>query len=438
MSDAAEASVVSHPVVVSPLSSELWSLPEGVRLVEDGGISPGVTYPRGFVAAGVPAGLKESGRPDVGILAAEVEFRGGVTSAAVFTSNAFAAAPVVVSQRETQLSKMCAVVVNSGSANACTGVEGMVVARAMQAAGGEFLGVGPEHVGVASTGLIGTVPSVDHLRNGIATAAEQLARDGGQSFLSSIMTTDRFPKACALEVETVDGIVRLGGCAKGAGMIAPAMATMLCFVTTDAVVSPGVIRSLLRRVVGKTFNRASVDGQMSTNDCVFLLAGGASRVFLSPAGAAQLGAALRCLLLRLALMMVADGEGATKVVRLRVRGAASDEDARLVARAVADSSLVKTAMYGCDPNWGRILSATGAVLPGRSLPRVYLEIGGVRVAQDSRAVMLTRQAEANLTEVMARSEVDMLLHLGSGRSHEEVYFADLGHEYVAVNSEYST
>ncbi|NLE73624.1 MAG: bifunctional glutamate N-acetyltransferase/amino-acid acetyltransferase ArgJ [Actinobacteria bacterium] len=409
-----------------------------MRLVEKEGACPGVTYPLGFVAAGVPAGIKNSGRPDVGILAAEPEFREEVTSAAVFTSNAFAAAPVVVSQRETQLSKMCAVIANSGSANACTGAEGLVVARAMQAACGEVLGVEPDHVGVASTGLIGLLPPTDRIRNGIAMAGRNLTRDGGSSFLSSIMTTDRFPKACALEVETVDGVVRLGGCAKGAGMIAPAMATMLCFVTTDAVVSHGVLRSLLRRVVGKTFNCVSVDGQMSTNDCVFLLAGGASRVFLSPAGAAQLGAALRCLLLRLALMMVADGEGATKVVRLRVRGAANDEDARTVARAVADSSLVKTAMYGCDPNWGRILSAAGAALPRKSLPRVYLEIGGVRVAQEARAVMLTPQAESTLKEVMARSEVDILLHLGNGRSHEKVYFSDLGHEYVAVNSEYST
>ncbi len=433
MSGAAE-----HPLVAAPLESRLWSLPEGVRLVEANGVSPGVTYPRGFVASGVSAGIKESGRPDVGLLAAASDCRAQVTSAAVFTSNAFAAAPIVVSQRETKLSKLCAVVANSGSANACTGGEGLVVARGMQAACAAELGIAPEQVGVASTGLIGTVPPWDRVEQGIAAAATSLQATGGADFLASIMTTDRFPKACALEVETADGVIRVGGCAKGAGMIAPAMATMLCFITTDAAVSPGVIRSLLRRVVGRTFNRVSVDGQMSTNDCVFLLAGGGSRVFLSPAGAAQLGAALHCLLLRLALMMVADGEGATKVVRLRVRGAASDEEARMVARAVADSSLVKTAMYGCDPNWGRVLSAAGAVLPGRTLPNVYLEIGGVRVANNSRGVKLTAQAASVLKEVMAQREVDMLLHLGAGRSHEEVYFSDLGHEYVAINSEYST
>lgn len=427
-----------HPLVKAPQTSKLWSLPEGVRLVEDAGASPGVTYPRGFLAGGAAAGLKESGRPDVGILTTAPELRNMTTSAAVFTSNAFAAAPVLVSQRHSRLSCLGAVVANSGSANACTGAEGIAVARATQAAGGAELGLVAERVGVASTGLIGSLPPLDRLEQGMKEASRRLSEDGGGSFLESIMTTDRFPKACALEVETVDGVVRIGGCAKGAGMIAPAMATMLCFVTTDAVVVPAVVRSMLRKAVGKTFNRISVDGQTSTNDCVFLLASGASRVILSAGGAAQLGAALRCLLQRLALMMVADGEGATKVVHLVVRGAATDEEARSVARAVADSSLVKTAMYGCDPNWGRILSAAGAVLPGRSLPRTYLEIGGVRVVQDARAARLTQDSERKLREVMAGGEVEVLLHLGAGRAQDEVYFSDLGHEYVTINSEYST
>lgn len=427
-----------HPLVTAPLESRLWRVPEGVRLVEDQGQSPGVTYPAGFVASGVPAGIKQSGRPDVGVLATAPAHRDAVASAAVFTSNAFAAAPVIVSMRETHASKVCAVVVNSGSANACTGSEGIAVARGMQSTCATLLGLPADRVGVASTGLIGSLPPEDRLERGIDLAVRALSPDGGMDFLSSIMTTDRFAKACAFDVETADGIVHVGGCAKGAGMIAPAMATMLCFVTTDAVVSPGVVRSMLRRVVGKTFNRISVDGQMSTNDCVFLMANGASGVILSPAGAAQLSAAMEALFLRLALMMVADGEGATKVVRLRVRGAASDEDARAVARAVADSSLVKTAMYGGDPNWGRILSAAGAVLPGRQLPRAYLEIGGVRLVQNARAVGLTARGASTLREVMARSEVDVLLHLGSGRSHDEVYFSDLGHEYVTINSEYST
>ncbi len=285
---------------------------------------------------------------------------------------------------------------------------------------------------------VGTLPAAERVQAGIEAAARDMTAEGGLRFLQAILTTDRFPKSCALEVATNDGVVRVGGCAKGAGMIAPGMATMLCFITTDAVLTPGVARSLLRREVGRTFNKVSVDGQMSTNDCVFFLASGASRVYVSPASAAQLGAAVRALLQRLALLMVADGEGATKVVHLRVRGAGRDEEAMSVARAVANSSLVKTAMYGCDPNWGRILSAAGAELAGRSLPRTYLEIGGIRVVENAQALPLTPETERLLGEVMARSEVDLLLHLGSGRGHEEMYFSDLGHDYVTVNAEYTT
>lgn len=429
---------VNSPIVTAPLQSKLWSLPEGVRLEEPEGMSPGITYPLGFLAAGVSAGLKESGRPDVGILTCAPELRSDITSAAVFTTNAFAAAPVIVTQRETQISRLSALVVNSGSANACTGQQGLELARAMQSECAAQLGLVPERVGVASTGLIGSLPRLDLLRRGIGRAAASLSAEGGTSFLECIMTTDRFPKACAVDVETVDGLVRIGACAKGAGMIAPAMATMLCFVTTDARMSGQVARSLLTRAVGRTFNQITVDGQMSTNDCVFLMANGASGVTLSPRGAGQLARGLRSVLHRLALMMVADGEGATKVIRLRVRGAHTDEQARMVARAVADSPLVKTAMYGCDPNWGRILSAAGAVLPGLSFPRAQLEIGGIRVVHRAQAVALGEEEIKALHAIMAETEIEVLLHLGVGRGQDEVYFSDLGHEYVRINSEYST
>ena len=427
-----------HPVVVDAASSAFLDLPGGVTVVEQGGKSPGVTHPAGFLAAGVAAGIKQSGRPDVGVVVVAPEFRHDVVSAAVFTRNAFAAAPVIVSQRETSLAKLAAVVMNSGNANACTGVAGLATARAMQTACGEPLGIPAARVGVASTGVIGVPLHTNRVVRGIREAVACLSPEGGPDFAQCILTTDRFPKTVAMDVQTRDGLVRLAATAKGAGMIAPGLATMLCLVTTDAGLSTGVARSLLVREVGRTLNRISVDGQMSTNDCVFFLANGASRVYLSADGAAQLGAALRALLLRISLMMVADGEGATKVIRLRVRGAASDEEARTVARAIADSSLVKTAMYGQDPNWGRILSSAGAVLPGRVLPNAMLILGGVQLVEEGTAVELTTEESARLRAVMASAEVDILLDLGLGAGEDEVYFSDMGHEYVTINADYHT
>jgi glutamate N-acetyltransferase / amino-acid N-acetyltransferase len=427
-----------HPVVAHPESSAFLELPAGVTEVGAGTRSPGVTHPDGFLAGAAAAGIKESGRPDVGVVVVAPEYRHDVVSAAVFTRNAFAAAPVLVSQKETSLTKLAAVVMNSGNANACNGAGGLATARAMQAACGEALGIPAARIGVASTGVIGVPLDTNRIVRGIKDAVTCLSSEGGVDFAASILTTDRYPKTMAVDVQTKDGLVRLAATAKGAGMIAPGMATMLCLVTTDAGLSTGVARSLLVREVGRTLNRISVDGQMSTNDCVFFLASGASRVYLSADGAAQLGAALRAVLLRISLMMVADGEGATKVVRLRVRGASTDEEARLVARAIADSTLVKTAMYGCDPNWGRILSAAGAVLPGRPVPNAMLVLGGVQLVEEATAVGLPSDEKARLREVMASSEVDILLDLGLGAGEDEVYFSDLGHEYVTINAEYHT
>ena len=426
-----------HPLVVDPRSSLFLSLPAKVTEVHEAE-EVGVTFPRGFVAAGVAAGIKESGRPDVGVVAVEHQYRTASVGAAVFTRNSFAAAPVVVSRKETALPRLAAVAMNSGNANACTGAEGLAVARAMQSACATGLELPVERVGVASTGIIGVPLDQERLTAGVRGAVAELSRTGGARFAAAIMTTDRFDKAVALEFDTPNGAVRVGACAKGAGMIAPGMATMLCVVTTDALVPPTVASSLLSREVGHTFNRVTVDGEMSTNDSVFFLASGASGVELVAEGVGRLGSALRYALLRLALMMVADGEGATKVMRLRVDGAPDDEDANLAARAVANSTLVKTAMYGCDPNWGRILSAAGAALPARSFPSVTLHMGGVTLVERATAVSLEPEEAARLREVMHGSEVDIVLDLKSGVGSAEVYFADLGHEYVTINAEYHT
>ena len=428
----------AHPVVRQPESSAFLTLPPGVRLEESNGVSPGVTYPWGFVASGLAAGIKESGRPDVGVLGAAAPFRGDTSSAAVFTRNSFAAAPVVVSRWEGANGSLAALVMNSGNANACTGAPGLALAREMQRACAQALGLPANRVGVASTGIIGVPMDPDVVVPGVVRAAEAVTEEGGPAFAECITTTDRFSKQCALEVSTREGVVRVAGAAKGAGMIAPGMATMLCAVTTDASLEPAVAGSLLDREVGRTFNRISVDGQMSTNDCVFLLASGAAGIHLSPDGVAQLGIALRYLLLRLALMMVADGEGATKVVRLRLRGAPSNDDARAAVRAVADSSLVKTAFYGGDPNWGRVLSAVGAALPDRTFPEVRLSFGPALLVERGLPRDLGQDERVTLASVMAGSEVDVQVDLAAGTGEDEIYFSDLGHEYVTINAEYHT
>ena len=368
-----------HPVVVAPLESRFLRLPQGVSLVEPDGVSPGVTFPTGFLAGGIVGGLKDSGRPDMGVLTVAPEWWAQAVSAGVFTTNAFAAAPVVVNRTECDLQHLLAVGMNSGNANACTGEAGIAVARAMQISCADTLGVQRAQVAVGSTGIIGVQLDAALVTAGMTKAALAVKPDGGGEFNRSIMTTDRFPKACALSLQTAEGMVRLGGCAKGAGMIAPAMATMLCVVTTDAVLTPPEAQGLLADAVAGSFNRITVDGEMSTNDSVFFFASGASGVRPGPAALTGIREALSALLLRLALMMVADGEGATKIMRLTVEGAGTEETAMRVARAIAGSPLVKTAMHGSDANWGRIISSAGAAMAGRSLPGAMLRLCGVTV-----------------------------------------------------------
>lgn len=427
-----------HPVVIAPFESRFWSIPEGVRLVESAGASPGATWPAGFVGGGVVAGLKESKRPDMGVLAVAPEWRQGATSAAVFTTNAFAAAPVVLDREECDLGALVAVVMNSANANACTGAPGLAIARAMQRSCAGVLGVPAATVAVCSTGIIGVQLDEAVVAAGAQKAAAAVHPDGGPDFNRAIMTTDRFPKICALDVDTVDGPIRLGVCAKGAGMISPAMATMLCVATTDAVVSSDDMRTLLGKAVDRSFNRITVDGEMSTNDSVLFVSSGASGVRLTGAGLEQMGAALESMLTRIALMMVADGEGASKIMRLRVEGAETEASAIAVARAIAGSPLVKTAMHGEDPNWGRIISSAGASMAGRSLPKAALRLCGVKVVEDGAACVVSEAGRAKMVAAMKRPEIDIWLDLGLGTSSTELFFADMGHEYITINAEYHT
>ncbi len=428
----------NHPVVVAPRASRFVMFPEWARLEEPAAGSPGATYPLGFVASGIVAGLKESGKPDIGVLAVAPEWRDKAASAAVFTTNAFAAAPVVVNRTETDLAHLQAVVMSSGNANACTGAPGLAVARAMQKGCAEVLGVPARNVGLGQTGIIGVQLDPAKLEAAARKAAEAVKPGGGPEFDRAIMTTDRFPKMTALEVALPEGTVRLGVCAKGAGMISPAMATMLCVVTTDAELSPDDMQSLITTAADGSFNQATVDGEMSTNDSVLFLSSGASGVKPGAEGLSRLGAALEAMLLRIALMMVADGEGATKVIRVVAEGAEDEAQAKKVARAIADSPLVKTCMNGQDPNWGRIISSAGAALAGRHLPDSKLHLCGVLTVQGGAAAPVSADDREKLHAGMKDPEIEIDLELGLGTASAVVFFADMGHEYVVVNAEYHT
>ncbi|MEP6592400.1 MAG: bifunctional glutamate N-acetyltransferase/amino-acid acetyltransferase ArgJ, partial [Acidobacteriota bacterium] len=307
-------------------------------------ISGGITAPQGFRAAGVACGIKARGGLDLAIVAST----SGATAAAVFTTNKAVAAPVVLSRQQLADSggRMSAIVVNSGCANACTGSRGFEDAVRMTRLTAAALGVDPTGVLVASTGVIGVALDMTAVERGITAAAAALAPDGGADAARAIMTTDPFPKEAASEITIASGVFRVGGIAKGSGMIEPNMATMLGFVTTDAAVAPGLLQRALKAAVDDTFNAITVDGECSTNDCVFALANGASGVSIDEADFASLVEALVAVCRPLAIGIVRGGEGATKLITVQVTGGTSDQDARRAARAIANSLLVKTAIHG--------------------------------------------------------------------------------------------
>ncbi len=402
--------------------------PDGVEVLDPGPL------PAGFRAAGIACGMKPSGRLDLGLLACDSD---DATSAALFTRNAIVAAPVQVA-RTRELDRLRAVVVNSGIANVGDGDRGLEVARAMVSSAAAALGLEPERMGVASTGVIGVGLDRDTVVSGIERIAGELSPGGGEVFAEAIMTTDRWAKQGSLAVALSGGTVRLCAQAKGAGMISPSFATMLCFVETDAAIDAVTLDRLLRAAVERSFERTSVDGQLSTNDSVFCFASGAAGVAVAAGTGDELAfaAALDALLRQLALEIVADGEGAERVARLLVRG--SIEGVDLVARAVANSPLVKCALHGADPNWGRILAAAGQAVPDVDPSGVHLYIEDVQVASGSSAVALDDAARTRLEEAMAAPEVELRLDVARGGEEVEIFFCDLGHGYVSLNSEYST
>ncbi|HEY2320983.1 MAG TPA: bifunctional glutamate N-acetyltransferase/amino-acid acetyltransferase ArgJ [Solirubrobacteraceae bacterium] len=393
----------------------------------------GEGLPAGFRAAGVAAGIKASGAPDVGVLVCDAP---EATSAARFTASGTQAPPVLLCRERARLDALRAVVVNAGNANAATGRPGFENAAKMQGAGALVAGVKEDQVAVCSTGVIGVPLPMDKITQGIVGASHSLAPDGDGAFSAAIQTTDAFEKRARLQVTLPSGTVTITGQAKGAGMIQPGFATLLVFVQSDALLSPATCDLLLGVCVKRSFERISVDGQLSTNDTVILQCSGASGVAVEPETEDELrfGEALDALMRQLALLVARDGEGARRVGRVVVRGGEPGAvDA--VARAVANSPLVKTALYGGDPNWGRIIQAVGAAMPGTAPLPVDIAIEGVQVC--ARGGVVPHDAQA-LAQAVARDEVEYEIGLPGDGAETEVFFSDLGHEYVTINADYTT
>jgi glutamate N-acetyltransferase/amino-acid N-acetyltransferase len=390
--------------------------------------------PAGFRAAGVACGIKESGALDLGLVVSDAA---ETTSAARFTRSGTQSAPVLLCRERCALDGIRAVVVNSGNANAATGLPGFEDAARMQGAAAMASGVRSESaVAVASTGVIGVPLPMDAVMRGIGSAARELRPDGDADFAEAIRTTDSAPKRASVDVRLGAGTVRLSAQAKGAGMISPGFATLLCFVQSDAALSPETCDLLLGVTVKRSFERVSVDGQLSTSDTVILQSSGASGVAIEPEteDELRLGEALDAVLRQLALQIVRDGEGARRVGRVVVRGGEA-EVVEGVARAVANSPLVKTALYGGDPNWGRIIQAVGMTLPGTAPLPVDVAIEGVQVCSRGTAVP---HDPAALVAAVQRDEVEYEIGLPGEGAETEIFFSDLGHEYVSLNAEYTT
>lgn len=398
-------------------------------------ITGGITAPKGFTAAGVKAGIKKSGREDVAIIYSAVP----AAAAAVFTTNAMAAAPVIVSRENIAGGVLSAIVINSGCANACTGEIGMKDARSMAELTAKLLDVPTDRVLVSSTGIIGVNLPMEKVNDGITRAASLLSVDGHEGAMQAIMTTDTFAKKTAGEFSLGGVPVRIAGIAKGAGMIHPNMATMLAYITTDANISAPLLDIALSRAVNLTFNMITVDGDTSTNDTLCVMANGqaGNRIIDSDTDPdfEIFVQALEEVCRYLAQQVVRDGEGATKFLEITVRGARNFDKGKQAAMAIAKSPLVKTAFFGQDPNWGRILCAVGYSGINADPNRTSLAIGGVTIV---RAGLGASFDEAALRQVMSEKDITVEVDLGLGDAQATVWTCDFSYEYVKINGEYHT
>ena len=393
-----------------------------------------ITFPRGFRAAGVSAGIKKSGRKDVALIYSDYP----AAAAAVFTRNLMAAAPVLVAREAVADGRARAVIANSGVANACTGARGIEDARDMATHTAGRLGCRADEVVVASTGVIGKPLPMDKLRPGIDAAVAALSPADGGAAAEAIMTTDTCMKTATAEIELGGKTVRFGVIAKGSGMIQPDMATMLCFISTDAAIAPALLQEALRGVTETTFNMIAVDGDMSTNDMVVVLANGA-------AGNGEITdrgddyccfrATLHDLCADMAQRIAADGEGATRFLTIRVGGARDFAAAKQVAMSVAKSPLVKTAFFGGDPNWGRVAAAVGYAGVPLDPARVSIAFGGITVYRDGISPECDEDA---LRRVMQEREITLTIDLGDGDATATVWSCDFSYDYIRINGEYRT
>ncbi len=384
--------------------------------------------PRGFSFSAVASGIKGGGVLDLGLLVSEVP----ASCAGVFTENDIKAAPVLLGREFVSRGSARAILVNSGCANACTGSEGIEDARSVLRAVASGLGLeDPSEVLPASTGVIGQRLPVESILSKVPELVRGLSPERFNEFATSMMTTDTRPKLTFREVRSSRGAFVVSGFAKGAGMISPRMATMLAFLITDAKLDPRVLTEVLRRCVSRTFNRITVDGDTSTNDTVYALANGLSGVEPEPS---EFEAAVEEVCLVLAKEIVRDAEGATKLVKVSIKGARSEAEAESLARAVADSPLVKTALFGEDPNWGRILVAMGKLGVGIVPEKVNVYVDDVLLVVEGRDA----GNEASARERMKKREFELRIELGLGPFEFEVYTCDLTYEYIKINASYRT
>ena len=403
-------------------------------MINEQNAKAGVTFPQGFKAAGVKAGIKKSGNLDVAVIYTEKE----AAVAGTFTQNAVAAAPVFASKAVVKTGTAHAITANAGCANACTGEQGEKDAQAMQQITAEALGCKPSDVIVASTGVIGVNLPMDKMESGIKQAVAELDENGSEKAGNAIITTDTYSKTCTAEVTLGGKQVRLGAIAKGSGMIQPNMATMLCFITTDAAIESSLLQKALSEVVEVSFNMISIDGDMSTNDMAIVLANGAAgneTITTEGEDYEDFKAALQEMCQGLAKRIAADGEGATKFLTVNVKGTASFADAKTIAMSVAKSPLVKTAFFGEDPNWGRVICAVGYAGVPMEPEKTVVKFGGIPVYDKGVGATFD---EKELRKVMEEHDVVIDVEMGLGNAEATIWSCDFSYEYVKINGEYHT
>ena len=394
----------------------------------------GVTFPKGFKAAGVKAGIKKSGNLDLALIYTEQE----AAVAGVFTKNAVAAAPVIVDREHIKNGKAHAIVANAGCANACTGEVGLKNAQEMAKLAAAELGCDPYDVLVGSTGIIGVNLPMDKMAAGIKAAAAELSEEGSENAGNAIITTDTYSKACSFAVPIGGKEVRFGAIAKGSGMIQPNMATMLCYISTDAKIGAPLLQKTLSELVEVSFNMISVDGDMSTNDTVLVLANGAAGNEEIKEGTEDYQVfydSLKTICQELSKRIAADGEGATKFLTINVHGTKSFEDAKTVAMSIAKSPLVKTAFFGEDPNWGRVICAVGYAGVPMVPEKTVIKFGDITVYANGLGADFDMEA---LGKVMAEHDIVIDVEMGLGEAEATVWSCDFSYEYVKINGEYHT